>query len=289
MPGLCWCALLYAHSGWAVFPVEPGGKKPLVPRGCLEATCDPDMIKAWWTRWPHANIGLACGPISGVVALDVDCKGDVDGFAALADLEAEFGPLPPTVTSQTPTGGKHFLFPDPGVPIRNQAGLKRHLDGARRVYQGLDFRGAGGYIVVPPSQRGGREYRWLRDPDFTRLAALPGWVLQILTSAPARHTAPTSGLAWSLKPDCYVLAALNGECRAVAETKPGGRNHRLFRAAARLGEFVAAGKLPRAVAERALEQAADECGLAHDDGWDSVRRTIASGLNKGAQNLGRRA
>ena len=41
-------ALAYASElGWAVFPLKPGGKEPLVARGCLEATTDPEQIAAW--------------------------------------------------------------------------------------------------------------------------------------------------------------------------------------------------------------------------------------------------
>jgi hypothetical protein len=285
MPDLAWHAQQLARGGWAVFPVEAGGKRPLTPHGCLEATTDPYAIATWWTRWPDANIGVHCGPASGVVALDVDGKGNVDGFAALAELEEEFEPLPLTVMSVTPSGGKHYLFTEPGVPLRNQAGLKRHLDGARRVYRGLDFRAGGGFIVVPPSSYGGREYRWIRDPEFADVAALPGWLLQILTSSPTPRPATACSLAGLLKPDSYVLAAINGECRAVAETKPGERNDRLFRASARLGEFVGAGRLTRAVAEGALAKAAEECGLPDDDaGWAGVHATIASGLDRTLKN-----
>jgi putative DNA primase/helicase len=123
------------------------------------------------------------------------------------------------------------------------------------------------------------------------LAELPDWLLQILAPLPSLPSPPCppstpSSHTWGQKPDAYVLAAINGECRAVAVTKPGERNSRLFKASARLGDFVSVGVLPREVAERALEQAADLSGLPGDDGWESVRRTIKSGLDKGALNLG---
>ncbi len=57
-------ALAYAKRGWAVFPLRPSSKFPLIPkdeggRGCLDATTDEQQIRAWWTRQPDANIGLA--------------------------------------------------------------------------------------------------------------------------------------------------------------------------------------------------------------------------------------
>ncbi len=281
---LAQAAQQFARLGWAVFPVEPGGKRPLTPHGCRDATTDPYAIATWWTRWPNANIGLACGAVSGLDALDLDRKGDVNGFSALAELEAEFASLPLTVTSVTPSGGKHYLFRNPGLKLPNRVGLRRDVNGISKIYRGLDFRADGGYIVLPPSARPDGAYRWLNDPDFIDLAPPPDWLLRILMPPPSRPPMP-SRLTWDLKPDAYVLAVINGECRAVAQTKPGERNDRLFRAAARLGEIVGSGLLPRAVAERVLEQAADESGLPADDaGWAGVRATIASGLNRGLQN-----
>jgi hypothetical protein len=62
-------ALKYASLGWAVFPCRPNDKVPATPHGCLDATTDPDQIRAWWSEAPNCNIGLACGEPSGVVAL----------------------------------------------------------------------------------------------------------------------------------------------------------------------------------------------------------------------------
>src|SRR5688500_3177545 len=62
------------------------GKHPLgdlVPRGLLDATTDPDTIRSWWKRYPHANLAIVMAP-SGLIALDVDeYHGDVDRLRAL--------------------------------------------------------------------------------------------------------------------------------------------------------------------------------------------------------------
>ena len=61
-------------------PVEAswGQRVPLIAKrdgrsGVYDATIDPEQIKAWWTRTPDANIGLACGSYFWV--LDVDYAG----------------------------------------------------------------------------------------------------------------------------------------------------------------------------------------------------------------------
>ncbi|HYO90339.1 MAG TPA: bifunctional DNA primase/polymerase, partial [Pyrinomonadaceae bacterium] len=89
-------ALAYARRGWAVCPLHnpdteracscaagqecrSPGKHPRTRRGLKDATTDEAQVRAWWRKWPHANIGLAMGKASGLVALDVDPRagGDV--------------------------------------------------------------------------------------------------------------------------------------------------------------------------------------------------------------------
>jgi Bifunctional DNA primase/polymerase, N-terminal/Primase C terminal 1 (PriCT-1) len=205
-------ALQYAQRGWPVFPCHwpyflkdgtPGcscrkhdctniGKHPRTTYGLLEATTDEAEISAWWTQWPEANIGVATGattgqvgrtkdgrdlahPGNGALALDVDPRhaGDI----TLADLEAEHGRLPDTVQSLTGSSGRHVLFAHPGVEIRNDASSK--------LGQGLDLRGDGGYIIVPPSLHpSGNRYEWeaTSSPDDVPLAELPAWLLGLLVA-----------------------------------------------------------------------------------------------------------
>jgi putative DNA primase/helicase len=74
----------------------------------------------------------------------------------------------------------------------------------------------------------------------------------------------------------------SGECREVATMAPNtGRNLRLFKAAARLGELVGAGLAPEALIEDALGTAADDCGLVREDGRAAALATVSSGLARG--------
>jgi len=138
-----------------------------------EATTDPLMIAGWWDTQPDANIGLKAGKTSGVVVLDVDPAHG--GEASLRALAAAHGELPLTPMSNTGGGGRHYLFAHPGVEIRNSAG---------RLGPGLDIRGDGGYIVVPPSLHpSGKRYAWdaAALPSKTDLALMPEWMIQELT------------------------------------------------------------------------------------------------------------
>jgi Bifunctional DNA primase/polymerase, N-terminal len=55
----------------------------LVPHGLHEATTNRARVLAWWTRFPQANIGLACGHTCDV--LDLDGPQAVAALAALTD------------------------------------------------------------------------------------------------------------------------------------------------------------------------------------------------------------
>lgn len=147
----------YADLGWATFPLKKGGKTPVAgSHGCKDATTDRTMHREWFgKRGPYrdANIGIATGPISGIVVIDVDQKNGHDGKASLKALQAEVGKLPPTRESRTPSGGKHLYLAYDG-DVRNSAS---------RVADGVDVRGDGGYVVAPPSTTASGDYVWTRE------------------------------------------------------------------------------------------------------------------------------
>ena len=58
-------AIEYASKGMAVFPIKPRGKEPLTRHGVKDATTNFNTIEKWWTKHPNANIGIACGLVSG--------------------------------------------------------------------------------------------------------------------------------------------------------------------------------------------------------------------------------
>lgn len=156
-------ALIYGAKGYPVFPAMMigGQKKPLVKWGKGEdghpdltkrrATTDPETIKAWWTRWPLAMIGMPTGVRSGVVVLDIDRKSGVDGLANLRAEGIDPYSLSPII-SLTPSGGLHFFMRYNG-PLKNSAGI---------LADGVDVRGDRGYIVLPPSLQSIAlmEYQW---------------------------------------------------------------------------------------------------------------------------------
>lgn len=157
-------ALSYAARGVPVLPCEPYGKRPLTKDGFWEATTNVQQIRAWWGRWPSANVGIPTGKASGLVVLDADAG---DGLESLVELELSRGQPPKTARARTGGGGEHLYFRYPkDVEVRNSQGY---------LGPGLDIRGEGGYVVVPPS-RTGEPYEWV---DRSRPAEA-SWLLGCL-------------------------------------------------------------------------------------------------------------
>lgn len=172
-------ALSYAQRGWSVVPIEPAGKRPLLPWTELQTRrAAAAEIERWFARWPEANVGIVTGAISGLLVLDVDPAHG--GGASLEDWRAVHGPLPATVEARTGGGGRHLYFRHPGEPIPNRVG----------VAPGIDIRADGGCVVAPPSlHASGKRYTWVPDhaPDEIDLAPPTAWLLALVRP---EHTHP---------------------------------------------------------------------------------------------------
>lgn len=156
-------ALYYASMGLAVFPLRPKDKRPATVNGCKAATTNKEQIADWWDKHPDSNIGIATGRLSGglvVVDLDIDESKGIDGYESLKEWQRENGELPETWQSITGRGGYHMLY-------MSTSGHKNRVG----LYDGVDIRGEGGYIVAPPSiHPNGRKYEWEQGPDEFAIA-----------------------------------------------------------------------------------------------------------------------
>lgn len=156
-------ALNYAKNGWPVFPVKERDKVPLTVRGFKDATKDEATIRAWWSRWPDANIGLPTGESAGVAVVDIDPRHG--GDESIDFLAGANGGIPPTKVCMTGGGGRHLYF-DFVPGFKNTAG---------RLGKGIDTRGDGGYVILPPSvHSSGTEYFW--EDESEKVSTLPDWL-----------------------------------------------------------------------------------------------------------------
>jgi len=59
----------------------------------------------------------------------------------------------------------------PGFEVKNSVGV---------IDEGIDIRGDGGYIILPPSNHfSGNQYAWINSPQTIQLANLPEWAIPI--------------------------------------------------------------------------------------------------------------
>lgn len=250
----------YADRGWWVFPVR--GKRPLPRHGFHDATREHRRIDRWWKRWPQAGVAIATGRVSGFSVLDIDGPAGEESIGSLTQLH---GSLPDTPTVRTPGGGWHLYLDAP--ELRSTVG---------RLGNGLDTRGNGGYVVAPPSPHpDGGIYTWHRRPNRP-LASAPQWLTDLLTRPHNGLPTPAGDLPDSgRRLERYVEAAVEAECRELAQARPGTRNDSLNRAAFALGRFVAGGQAPPEYVARRLAHAAAVAGL----GPVEIARTLRSAFS----------
>lgn len=158
-------ALELAERGLLVFPLKNGTKDGQLLRSWKnEATTAHDTIREWWTKWPDAEVAIACGSDSGVVVVDVDAKNG--GLDSLAHLD-----VPETTRVRTPSGGLHFYFAHPGERVKTLRHPHGPAPGIDVRGDGKDGSGVGGYVLAPPSTG----YAWEIEDE---IAALPSWVTE---------------------------------------------------------------------------------------------------------------
>lgn len=278
----------YNSRDWPVFPCRAGEeetvdphtgeikvlkvKTPYTANGFKSATKIPRIIDRWWADNPDAMTGVPTGAPIGAWVLDIDRKTapdgtPINGFEALADLEAEHGALPDTLKAATPSGGTHFYFRHAGA-VRNRAELG----------VGIDVRGDGGYVIAPGSEtRSGERYEWLN--PGTPIADAPQWLLDLVL----KHEPPPRDVVAPRvsSNDKYVDAAVQYELDHLASTPMGGgRNTELNKSAFALGTFVGAGALAEHEAREMLRDVARQWGRD----WRLCCQTIERGLKAGQQS-----
>jgi hypothetical protein len=131
-----------ASNGWPIYPCTPGGKVPLTGHGLTDATTDAQQVERWWSQWPTANIAVATGTKSGFDVVDVDLREKRSGYPAFHNATERFGLEKWMIRVLTPSGGMHYFHPSPEHRVQ-----RNWVCGDAAI----DFRGAGGAVILPPS------------------------------------------------------------------------------------------------------------------------------------------
>jgi len=196
-------ALELAVRGWRIFPIAAGAKKPpLIRRGFHGATTSERQVRAWWHRWPKANIGIR--PWSDMAVVDVDPRhgGSLEAVAAL-DL-----PGPSETRAVSTAGGGYHLYYQVDGPVKNSTG---------KLGPGLDVKAASGYVVAPPSTTPDGAYRWLE--PLLPVAPIGGAILASSQTQAVLHDTPTrrnTVQGWApFDPDAHIEVGEGGRHEAL--------------------------------------------------------------------------
>jgi hypothetical protein len=274
-------AVYCASRGWPIFPIHTPidggrcscgkdcgkqcGKHPRTAHGLDDASIDLDQIREWWARWPSANIAVRTGVICDM--FDIDNDDQLDGTADMPVIHLPGGPV--VRTGQ----GWHYYFAPTGLGNRT------------RFTEHCDWRGQGGYSILPPSlHRSGRRYEWFT-PTTVPLNPPPAELLELLTIEPSSPTPSQRPACAAIKVDKdrftrgrWTASGLIGRLAIAAD---GTRNDTLVWAANKIGLDYFQRKATKAEVDRALDQLHDvavRCGLTDRE----TAATIKSGFLKGA-------
>jgi len=169
-------ALDLASNGYHVFPCRPRDKRPLTNHGFKDATRDERTILHVWDRTPDANIAIACGA-SGIVVLDIDSKYGADPREVISDLGLEDAPT--TWTGEAPERSEKY--PD---SLSGERGAQAFFRGDRKTRDttiaGVQLRGNGAYVVVPPSAHPSGVQYLGNLPPVAELPPVPESVARVL-------------------------------------------------------------------------------------------------------------
>ena len=213
----------YAAGLCVVPPAEDGSKRPVGGwRGFQSKRPTPARMKAWYAQDSRTGLGVVCGPVSG----DLECLNfdDPDAYATFVQRAQETGVddlvvrIEQGYCEETPSGGVHWLYRCTAVSGNMKLACRPKREDEQQDEQDtikamIETRGAGGYVVVAPSNGSvhpsGLPYR-LRSGRFESIETL----------TPDERDALVS-LARSLDEMPRPVVQSAGRARGSGEGRPG--------------------------------------------------------------------
>jgi hypothetical protein len=126
--------------GWKLFPAGVQSKIPLVKWTTL-ATDDEQQIRLWDSQNPNCNWAVQTGPASNVFVVDVDGEIGRESLNSICPEALSSGTLV-THTGKPMSFHLWFSYPADGAVVQSST---------TQLGPGLDIKGIGGCVVVPPS------------------------------------------------------------------------------------------------------------------------------------------
>ncbi|MFC4455156.1 bifunctional DNA primase/polymerase [Deinococcus sonorensis] len=223
------------ERGWSVLPVGPDKRPHLAALidtghsttqgGVVRASWKPlqqqpptdDHLVTWFSR-PGRGLGLITGAVSGLIGLDYDGEAG-RALAAAWGIRAHV---------QSRSGGLHQYLTHPGHRVPT---LQSQTNPNLALLRGLDIRGDGGYLVLPPTAFGDTvRYLQLRPLEPDDLACIPSaWRRGDLSGNPrtllhldppeARPAGPPRPRPWPTQP-LHTRSAEHGDTQGDERDAP---------------------------------------------------------------------
>ena len=209
----------YYAAGLPVIPLQPREKRPIVLGWSEYCTKMPEeaLRESWISTYPDANIGLALGPCSKLVAIDIDTdRGDV-----LAVLEAM---LPPSPWTRVGKKGNVRLYRWNG-----HRACKIKADTGEML---VELLSTGNQVVMPPSIH----------PDTGKAYTANCDLVDVLGQIPELPKDFEDQLRTRLRVEGIALS-IAGLASLVSWVSQGDRDNAIVRNAGMLARQVLAGKL----------------------------------------------
>jgi len=169
-------ALDYLSRSWSPIPLV--GKRPVESWDEFQERRPTEAeVRAAWGRHPNTNVGIAMGPVSGMIGLDFD------GPEALEMAEELFGAegLPVTLGFTTPGGGQRLFYSvSSDCPVTKRRWDRKDSDG-KPTGSHVIVMGKGAQTVMPPSIHPdtGTAYAW--PAALKPLAPAPAHLIELAT------------------------------------------------------------------------------------------------------------
>jgi hypothetical protein len=174
------CHYITEDGGCSCGKCDPSqhGKHPALTGWQKAASTTETTLRQWWTDQPECNIGIATGPGSDLLIVDIDTRGK-NGFKDLQELDPAglgFDGIK-TPKARTGSGGGQLYFAWPtGCKLTTGAGI---------AGKAIDFRGIGGNAIAPGSANNLGQYKWIVSLTDCGKAECPEWLLNFLSEGKA--------------------------------------------------------------------------------------------------------
>jgi len=181
---------LRRHPGHHLFPTK-NKSQPLLAEYLKASSNNPTQIRTWHAYWTQRLgeepwWGLA-PELSKIVPVDIDTKPGKSGQETYEALNLAYGPWPPTLAVETPSGGRHLWYEGPHLFA---------LGSPKSQHPGIDFAQ---FILLP----GCGAYKAL---NARPIAPAPEWFYTI-AKKPERDIAETQEPSTDLDTDAAIKEA----------------------------------------------------------------------------------